>query len=249
MEIGIQFYTLRDYCKNLNDFSDTLERVAEIGYKNVQISGVCSFEPEWLKKELDKNGLKCVLTHTSPDKLIANPEQVAKEHDVFGCDLVGLGYYQFNEENEKQSFQHYLDCYQKVAEVLAENNKYFLHHNHDQEFKKHEGKLVIERLAEIFPPDKLGFVLDTFWIQAGGADPAFWIEKLSGRVPAIHLKDFAYGSKMAVLGEGNINFERVFEKAESAKVKYLLVEQDNCYGEDAFKCIKRSYDYLVSRGF
>lgn len=249
MEIGVQFWTLRDYCKNLNDFSDTLARVAEMGYKNVQISGVCAYEPEWLKKELDKNGLKCVLTHTSPDKLIANPEQVAKEHNIFGCDLVGLGCYRFNEEKTEESFQHYLDSYVKVADALAQNGKYLMHHNHDHEFKKYKGKLVIDHLAELFAPKKLGFTLDTYWVQASGGDPAYWIEKLSGRVPVIHLKDFAYGSKMAVLGEGNINFDRIFKKSEAAKVKYLLVEQDDCYGEDPFKCIKRSYDYLVSRGF
>ena len=40
MEIGIQFYTLRDFCKDLDSFSETLKKVADIGYKNVQISGI-----------------------------------------------------------------------------------------------------------------------------------------------------------------------------------------------------------------
>ena len=54
---------------------------------------------------------------------------------------------------------------------------------------------------------------------------------------------------MEVVGEGNINFDRVFEKAESAGVQYMLVEQDKCNGEDPFDCLKRSYDYLRSCGF
>ena len=65
MEIGIQFYTLRDHCKNLDDFAETLKKVSDIGYKNVQISGFCDYEPEWLKENLDKNGLKCVITKTN----------------------------------------------------------------------------------------------------------------------------------------------------------------------------------------
>ena len=76
-----------------------------------------------------------------------------------------------------------------------------------------------------------------------------WIEKLSGRVPVIHLKDFAYGKKMAVVGEGNINFDRVFATAENAGTQYMLVEQDDCNGENPFDCLKRSYDYLKSKGF
>lgn len=54
---------------------------------------------------------------------------------------------------------------------------------------------------------------------------------------------------MAVLGEGNINFDRIFEKAEAAGTRYMLVEQDNCNGEDPFDCLKRSYDYLKACGF
>ena len=68
-------------------------------------------------------------------------------------------------------------------------------------------------------------------------------------MPCIHLKDYAYGQKMAVVGEGNINFDRVFAKAEDAGTKYMLVEQDNCGGEDPFACLQRSYAFLKSRGF
>ena len=54
---------------------------------------------------------------------------------------------------------------------------------------------------------------------------------------------------MAVVGEGNINFDRVFEKAQEAGTEYMLVEQDECDGENPFSCLKRSYDYLHSLGF
>ena len=92
----------------------------------------------------------------------------------------------------------------------------------------------------------------TPWIcgcLAGGGDPAYWVEQLAGRIPCIHLKDYAYGRKMAVIGEGNINFDRVFAMAEKSSVEYMLVEQDNCHGENEFDCITRSYRYLKSCGF
>jgi sugar phosphate isomerase/epimerase len=54
---------------------------------------------------------------------------------------------------------------------------------------------------------------------------------------------------MAVVGEGNINFDRVFEKAEAAGTKYMMVEQDKCYGEDPFDCLRRSYNNLKAFGF
>ncbi len=39
MILGAQFYTLRDHCKTLEDLSESLNRVADIGYRTVQISG------------------------------------------------------------------------------------------------------------------------------------------------------------------------------------------------------------------
>lgn len=246
MQIGAQFFTLRDFCKDTDSFAESLKKVADIGYKTVQISGTCQYEPEWLKGELEKNGLECVLTHIPADKLQNDPAKVAKDHDVFNCKYVGLGSFGFNEEKNIDDF---IRIYKPVTSTLKQAGKYFMYHNHDGEFKKFNGKIVLENLAEAFSPDEMGFTLDTFWVQAGGGDPAQWIEKLSSRVPCIHLKDYAYGRKMAVIGEGNINFDRVFEKAESAGTKYMLVEQDDCNGKNPFDCLKRSYEFLKSRGF
>ena len=107
----------------------------------------------------------------------------------------------------------------------------------------------MEKLMQDFSPEEMGFTLDTFWVQAGGGDPAQWLEKLAGRIPCIHLKDYAYGRKMAVVGEGNINFDRVFEKAAAGGTQYMLVEQDDCNGENPIECLRRSYQFLKSRGF
>ena len=249
MKIGAQFYTIRESCKDLNRFAESLARVAEIGYRTVQISGVCPYEPQWLAEQLKKNDLQCVVTHIAKDRLVEDAEAVAKEHSVFGCDRIGLGYYHFDGENLESILADYVAQIKPVAETIAKNGKYFMYHNHDREFQKVNGKLILDHIAEVFAPEELGFILDTFWVQAGGADPADWLEKLRGRVPVIHLKDFAYGKKMAVIGEGNLNFDRIFAAAEKAGTQYMMVEQDDCYGEDPFDCLKRSYAYLAAHGF
>ena len=248
MQIGAQLYTVRNQCKTLEDFSLSLRKVADIGYKTVQVSGTCAFEAEWLKAELQKNGLECVLTHTPSARLTGEIDQVCKDHKVFGCEYVGLGSYSFNPE-KGDSYEGFMETYLPVAQRIHENGLYFMYHNHDHEFRRHEGQLIFDKLMENIPADIMGFTVDTFWVQVGGGDPAQWIEKLSGRIPCIHLKDYAHGRKMAVVGEGNINFDRVFEKAEKGGCRYMLVEQDDCNGEDPFDCLRRSYEYLRANGF
>ena len=244
MEIGAQLFTLRNFCTNLSDFSETLKMVADIGYKTVQVSGVCPYEPEWLAAELKKNDLRCVLTHTN---VAADPLQTAKNHDVFDCQYAGLGYYDF--DGTWENYNNFLQQFTPVAQILRDNGKYFMYHNHNKEFMKLDGKQIFGRLAEDMPADLMGFTVDTFWVQYGGCDPAQWIEDLAGRVPCIHLKDIDFGHKKMPVGEGNLNWNRIFKTAEASGTKYMLVEQDDCYDRDPFECLRSSYDFLVANGF
>ncbi len=257
MQIGAQLYTVKDSCQTLEDFSETLKKIADIGYKTVQVSASCDFEGAWLRDELKKNGLKCVCTHTKPDYLKEKLDDVIKSHSEFGCDNIGLGSFKFNAPDDSD-YEQFKLVYTDIIKKITASGKQFMFHNHNREFKKlSNGNLVIDQLAEDFSPREMNFILDTYWIQMGGADPAYYIEKFKGRIPIIHLKDavmrpaldVSFSNYFAVIGEGNINFDRVFEKAESSGVEYMLVEQDKCYGEDPFYCLKRSYDYLKSCGF
>ncbi len=248
MEIGAQLYTVRAMCQTPEGFADTLRRIADIGYRTVQVSGTCPYEADWLRDRLRENGLRCVLTHIPRERLTGDIASVIRDHDVFSCRYVGLGYWSFDPESS-MTYDAFMAVYPAVARALRNGGKYFMYHNHDGEFRRLGSRVILDLLAENIPKEDMGFTLDTFWIQAGGGDPASWIEKLSGRVPCIHLKDFAYGRQMAVLGEGNIDLDRVFQKAEAAGTEYMLVEQDDCHGEDPIECLRRSYLYLASRGF
>ena len=240
MQIGAQLYTVREYCTNLADFADTLQKIAQIGYKTVQVSGTCAYEPEWLAEQLRKNGLRCVLTHIPPDQIAENPEQVAAAHKIFSCGGVGIGHYDL----EACGVDAFAQRFRPAGRILGQEGLRLSYHNHDGEFRQIDGKTVLERLAEAFSPEEMYFTLDTYWVQAGGGDPIAWLDKLSGRTPYVHLKDMAYGRKMAPVGAGNMNFTGILEACLRNGVEYALVEQDDCYGEDPFACLQKSFDYL-----
>jgi sugar phosphate isomerase/epimerase len=236
----------------LEDFAETLRKVAEIGYKTVQVSGTCEYDAEWLKAELDKNGLKCVLTHIPLKKLVEETDKVIRDHEILECDNIGLGWFSFKETKEGEKFDDFMQIIPGIAKKIADSGKYFMYHNHAHEFKKRDGKVILEHLKDTFDPKEFGFVVDTYWVQAGGGDPAQWIEDLFGRVPCIHLKDYSYDGndkQMAVVGEGNLNLARILKAAEAAGTEYLIVEQDQTNGEDPFDCLRRSYENLKKLGY
>ncbi len=247
MQLGAQFYTIREFCKTPEGIAESLKKVADIGYKTVQISGTCAFDAEWMRDELKKNDLKCVITHTKPEQIVGETEKVIEEHKTFGCNRIGIGFY----DVAKNGVQSFIDYYKDAAKLIKEKGMFLSYHNHDAEFMKTDGKLIIDHILDAFSPDEMGFTLDTYWVQSGGGDPIWWLNKLKGRTPCIHFKDMAFVEKerrMAVIGEGNMNFEGIIKAAIDNGVEYALVEQDNCYGEDPFDCLKRSYEYLKAQG-
>lgn len=248
MQLGAQFYTIRDFCKDTDGLAESLKKVADIGYKTVQLSGICAYDAEWMQEELRKNGLTCVLTHTPLDKIKGETEKVISDNKTLGLDLVGIGgYYGY-----KNGVTTIIDEFKDAVQKIKANGMRLTYHNHDHEFVKVDGKVILEHVSEFFGPDEMAFTLDTYWVQSGGADPVMWLNKLKGRTPCIHLKDMLFTAdkqrKMAVVGEGNMNFDAILKTAVDNGVKYALVEQDECYGENPFDCLKRSYEYLKAQG-
>ncbi len=251
MKIGAQLYTVRDFCKTPEALSETLARVAEIGYTSIQLSGVCTYDPAWMQAELKKNGLLCPLTHTAPNEIFEAPERVARDHLTFGCKNVGIGIMP-RADFSPEAYAAFCASAAPAAEVLRANGCHLFYHNHFHEFwRAEDGRRILEHMMEDFPPALLSFTFDTYWAQYAGADPAEWLERLRGRVECIHLKDMTMSGsdhRFAPVGHGNMNFPAILKAAEAAGCCHLLVEQDDCYGEDPFDCLKKSYTYLASLG-
>ena len=91
MKLGAQLYTVRKSCTDLESFSETLKRVADMGYTTVQVSGTCDYEADWLAEQLKACELKAVLTHIKPERIIGETKKVCDDHKIFGCRNIGLG--------------------------------------------------------------------------------------------------------------------------------------------------------------
>lgn len=250
MEIGAQLFTLREYTKTLDGLADCLKRVADMGYRTVQVSGTCTFEADWLKEALERAGLRCVLTHYNTDKIREVPAETAAFHQKFGCTYVGIGIAPGGLHTESD-YESFVRDFRAPGRRLHEAGCQMMYHNHAMEFVRGSGgRLYIERMAEDFLPEELMFTLDTYWVQYAGGDPAVWLKRLSGRVPCVHLKDMAYTDKpvMAPVGAGNMNFDAILRACGEAGTRWLLVEQDDCGGDDPFDCLRRSFQYLKAQG-
>jgi len=244
MKIGAQLYTVREYTQTAADFATTIKKVADMGYEYVQVSAIGPIPAQEVADICKANGVGIAITHTSPARIKDETDAVIAEHKIMGANYIGIGSMPVDYRN-KEGIGRFIADFTPAAEKIHAADMTLMYHNHAFEFEKFDGKLMMDYLVEDFP--KIGFTLDTYWVQAGGADPAAWLKKLSGRVGVIHFKDMAWSGGnqlMAEVMEGNLNWESIFVASRSAGVKYAMVEQDNCYGADPFKCLKTSFDNL-----
>lgn len=251
MKLGAQLFTLRDYTQTAKDLDYSLGRVKEMGYQTVQISAIGPIPAEKVRELCDKHGLEIVLTHTDPNRILNDTEAVIREHDVMGCKYIGIGMMP-KKYCSPEWLWHFAEDYREPAKKIAAAGKLLMYHNHNIEFQKFNGRLVLNTLLESFAPEELGFTLDTYWVQMGGADVCEWLTKLKGRTPCVHLKDMAVRSWDAVMApvmEGNLNFPKILRTMEElGGVEHILVEQDVCEGSP-FDCLKTSYDNLHKLGY
>lgn len=254
MILGAQFFTLRSACKTLEGLDESLKRVADMGFTAVQLSGVCKYEPEWVAERCKEYGLKIALTHFDYSKIVNNTETTIEFHKKMDCKYIGLGC----APGMLTQYDEFIEQIPQAIDKIAAAGMKFMYHNHDMEFARYDktGKIYIDDMCDRFPADKFGITLDTYWVQAGGGDPAQWIKKLKGRIDCVHFKDMIgflklneegkpeKGHQIASIGEGNMNYNAIIEACLASDVKYGFVELDDCYGADPFACMKRSYDYL-----
>lgn len=245
MTLGAQLFTLREFTQTEKDLDYSLSQVAQMGYETVQLSAIGPIAPQTVRELCGKHGLSIVLTHTDPNRILNDTEAVIQEHELYGCDYIGIGMMP-QKYRSPAWFWRFAEDYREPAKKIAAAGKLLMYHNHNLEFQKFAGKLVMDSLLEAFAPQELGFTLDTYWVQMGGANPVEWMEKLSGRIPCIHLKDMAvqgYEPVMAPVGEGNLNFPAILQAASRCGVKHLLVEQDLCQGSP-FDCLETSLSHV-----
>ena len=253
--IGAQYYTIREHTKTIEDFDAACKKIAEIGYKIVQISGTPLAAAD-MRPILDKYGLKCVTTHKGYNDFINDIDGVIEYNRTLGCDLCGVGMMPESYFADDESVTKFIEETKVICERLKAEGMCFGYHNHSFEFIKYNGKAIYDRLIDETDPEVFNFIVDTYWVQVGGRNPAEQIRKLGKRAMAFHFKDLCIekdawiNPKMSHVGGGNLDWNAIIEACEDAGSRWVLVEQDgNHIDSDPFKALTLSYNYLTTKGF
>ena len=251
--IGAQLFTVRQFTKTIEDVARTFRKIADIGFKAVQISAFGPMDYKQVAKLIEDHGLVVGATHHGWDEFRNDLDNVIARNKAWGCNHPAVGALP-PEYRSLDGIKRFLDELGPVSERLAAEGMDFSYHNHNWEFARLDGlnKTWMETLLALSEGTGLNFEIDTYWVQAGGAAPTLWLKKCAGRIPVIHLKDMCITPdreiRMAPIGEGNLDWPGLLAAADAGGTKFALVEQDLTYDRDPFDCLASSFRYLRSLG-
>jgi sugar phosphate isomerase/epimerase len=250
--LGAQLYTVRKFTQTIPDIAETLRKIADIGYKTIQISALGPVDLKKVAKLVEDNKLLVVGTHTDWDRLLNKLDDVIAEYKMWGCSHAAIGGLFDPKYCSLKGLKQFMSELGPVSEKLAKEGIDFSYHNHNHELMRYGKKTWLEMLYEQASPEVLKAEIDVYWIQAGGGDPTVWVRKCAGREPLLHLKDMTVGpgrqQRFAEIGEGNMNWPTIIQAAKESGVEWYIVEQDECYERDPFESLAISYHNLQSMG-
>jgi sugar phosphate isomerase/epimerase len=244
--IGIQMYTVRDQLQT--DFDGTVEKIARIGYKNLEFAGYYNHTPEQVRALLDRVGAVSRSSHIGAPLLRQDAAGQIKAAKTIGQDYITLPSYSFGKEG--------LAGWRKAA---AEFNQWgamcrdaglkLAYHNHNFEFAPLEGTTGYDVLMNEVDPKLVDFELDLYWAVFAGQDPLAMFAKHPGRFAMWHVKDMAVTGAtkgMTPVGKGTIDFKSIFAHARQSGMKYFFVEHDTAaqYPGGSLASAQASYEYL-----
>jgi sugar phosphate isomerase/epimerase len=245
-QVAAQLYTCRDTIRD-EGIAKTLSRLRKIGYTAVQASALGEVSYEEFDRILADTGMVCCATHESGDDILNEPGKVVERLRTLRCKITAYPFPSGVDLSSRKSVDELIGKLQHAGEVLERAGQILCYHNHNHEFRKLDGEVILDLIYNGTSRTALQGEPDTYWIQYGGGEITAWCRKLAGRLPIIHLKDYQTTSANAPMwceiGAGILDFPGIIAAAEEAGCQWFAVEQDTCPG-DPLDSLEASFRYI-----
>lgn len=263
--MGLQLYTFFNVIDS--DVAGTLKKIADIGYKNIESAfsrkgGYYGMKAKEFASFLKENGMSWKAHHVlgAPFKLPPNakppvgpdgkpisipPMRNLKDNMQELVDEAAEGGVEYlvcanTPINTLDDIKSSIEILNKTDEACKKAGVGFAYHNHDAEFRAVEGQIPYEMFLS---QTKMQMELDLAWATKGGKDPVELFKQHSGRFPLWHVKDIDKEMKNVLpVGEGIIDYKRIFDAASASGMKYFFVEHD--MPKDPMSSIISSFNHL-----
>ena len=247
--LGIQVSALHEELSK--DFSGTLAKVAELGYREIELVwwfGSFDRSSKQLRVQLDAAGLRAPSGHISAGALLVGWERRLEQAHVLGHQHLICTDFGSDAEVSVDDWHEWADRFNRAGEAARTAGIWLGLHNEDKGFQPIDGQIPYDAFLDRTDAAVTRHQLDTGNLAAAGRSPLEYVRRYGQRYWSFHLKDLAPrpgGSN--VPGEGAINFRELLSLIPDIEQKHFVVEFDS--EGTALAAAARSYRYLRSLEF
>lgn len=244
--IALQLYSIRKDAEA--DLPGVLKAVAQMGYDGVEFAGYYGWSAADLKKMVADNGLKVSGAHVGLDTLLGDQLKESIDfHRAIGNQFLivpGLGE---QYRNSAAAWKNTAGIFNEISAKLRPEGMWTGYHNHHIEFTPMDGELPWDIFFGNTVKDVV-MQLDSGNALHGGADIVPFLERYPDRALSVHLKEYSATNDKALIGEGDVRWDEVFEVCERAGgTQWYVVEQES-YAYPPMECVERCLKTLREWG-
>jgi sugar phosphate isomerase/epimerase len=224
--IGVQLYTVSDQLRA--DFDGAIEKVAQIGYKQVEFAGYFNKSPEQVRALLDRLQIKSPSSHIGMDLLRRDLEGQIQIAQTIGHEYITIPSLGRTETpmNTADAWKRIANECNTMGQTVRSRGLKLAFHSHSAEFVDvGGGKTGMDIFVAETDPALFHFQIDLGWARVANQDPVAWFARYPGRFRMWHVKDILNGRPTAI-GNGDVNFKPTFAAWKNSGMEYFFVEHD-----------------------
>jgi sugar phosphate isomerase/epimerase len=222
---GIQLYTVRSLMRH--DPVGTLSALARMGYREVEFAGLHGVSAGAMRETLDRLGMTAPASHEGLAELRRSAAAVFARARVLGNRYVVVPWLDVAERRTLADYRAVAAELNALGRAADDIGLRLGYHNHDFELRPIAGTVPYDVLLEETDPSLVAMELDLFWLAKGGGDPSTYFVRHPGRFTMVHVKDMSADGAMVDVGQGTLNFRRVFAESDRAGIRHAFVEHDD----------------------
>jgi len=256
--LAVQLYTVRQSISK--DLEKTLEQLASLGFTELELYGYNGTffgkTAQEFRQILKNNAQNVISSHhrtgitdTEDGTFLKNWQKTLDDLNFIEAKYAVCSYLP-EAERSLENYRRLPEILNNAGRISKQNGIQLAYHNHDFEFLKMDGqKNFYDFILENTSPDLVKMELDLYWICKAGLDPLVYFERYPKRFPLWHVKDMKAQTKdFTEIGNGTIDFKRIFEAKEKAGLKQWFLEQDSS-DKDILQSILISKSYIGKNNY
>jgi len=276
--IGLQLYALVGQ-DPVEDPAALFEQVRALGFGEMELPNLLGHEPAALREAAANAGIPITSLHVPAvafdprqDGLtFANPARVADTAQALGVSNIVIPFPMLPEGGARQEGEPFPDAmtrmfsaagadhwkamaetFNGLGETMRESGITLGYHNHNLEYAPLGDTNGWDILMSETDPELLKVQLDLGWVAQAGHDPVVELQKLSGRILSLHVKDIAadsgqsyyLGMSPTEIGSGTLDWPVILPAAQAAGAGHYYVEQEPPFTIPRPEAMAKSLAYL-----